>query len=482
MQTFPFNYIWVLYAVSALLLPVVIIRKNKPVTAVAWCLAIIFLPILGAILFLTFGTERIVNKGRKKMLANETLQNRRRATEAERATDSEDNKAGLPDVLQRIVQVSRRLSSFDAVGNNHVEILVDARETYQRMEETIAAAERHINLEYYIFRPDATGARFRDLLIAKAREGIQVNFLYDAMGSIALGWSRDFLNPMRDAGIRVREFLPLRTFFKPWNMNLRNHRKLLIVDGKVGFTGSLNIGEDFLSTSHPKGKKWRETHIKIHGPAVTQLQWIFCEDWYFATEEELVAADYFPQVEAMGEEIVQIVASGPDAREEAIHKVFVTAISQARQTVYLTSPYFIPDEPFSVALQLAALRGVDVKVLVPFKSDHGFVNLAGRSYYDELLQRGIEIYEYRRGYLHAKMLIVDGWFTVIGSANVDVRSFSYNFEVNVQVYGASFARKAQEVFDLDLTNSTRLDPEVFRKRAAYVRFGENTCRLFSPVL
>jgi len=371
---------------------------------------------------------------------------------------------------------------FDAVGHNEVEILVDAKETYQEMEEAIKSAEHHINLEYYIFRPDSAGARFGDLLIEKARQGVTVNFLYDAMGSMDLGWSRSFLNPLRAAGVKVREFLPLRTFFKPWNMNLRNHRKILVVDNQVGFTGSLNIGEDFLSTAHPKGKNWRETHIKIRGPAVTQLQWIFCEDWYFATEEELVGADYFPQVESMGEELVQIVASGPDAREEAIHKAFITAISQAKQTVYLTSPYFIPDEPFNVALQLAALRGIDVKVLVPFKSDHSFVNLAGRSYYDELLQKGVQIYEYRSGYLHAKMLIVDGWFTVIGSANVDVRSFSYNFEVNVQVYGEAFARKAEDVFHDDLENSTQLDPETFRKRPAYVRFGENTCRLFSPVL
>lgn len=481
MESAPFNYIWILYGISALLLPVVITRKNKPVTAVAWCLAIIFLPILGAALFLTFGTERIVNKGRKKMFANEALQNNLREIEADSSPNSRTAETELPEQLERIVQVCRHFSLFDAVGNNNVEILVDAKATYRRMEEAIEAAEQHINLEYYIFRPDATGARFSDLLIAKAKQGVKVNFLYDAMGSMSLGWSPGFLNPMRDAGIAVREFLPLRTFFKPWNMNLRNHRKVLVVDNKIGFTGSLNIGADFLNTAYPK-KNWRETHILIQGPAVTQLQWIFCEDWYFATEEELGMKEYFPQAESEGQETVQVVASGPDAREEAIHKAFITAVSQANETVYLTSPYFIPDEPFNIALQLAALRGVDVRVLVPFKSDHSFVNFAGRSYYDELLQHDVKIYEYRGGYLHAKMLTVDGQFTVIGSTNVDVRSFSYNFEVNVQVYGEAFARKANAVFFSDLKESMQLDPEAFANRPAHVRFGENTCRLFSPLL
>lgn len=474
---------WILYIISLLLIPVAITKKKKPVTAVAWILAMVFLPILGAILFLIFGTERIVNRGRKKLFSNEELRKHLRSLEAEWAPeDLNDAGEKLPHKLQDIEQLCRRFGLFGAVGKNSVHILVDAEETYKRMAQAIRSAEQSINLEYYIFEPDATGAQFRDLLVEKARQGIRVSLLYDAIGSLKLGWNKTFLDSLHDAGIAAQDFLPLRTFFKPWNINLRNHRKILVVDNKVGFTGSLNVGEQFLDGSQPQQKRWRETHLMVQGPAVTQLQWIFCEDWYFATREELVMSEYFTSHETRGEDVVQIVASGPDAREEAIHKSFMTAINQAEKSIFLTTPYFIPDQSLNLALQLAALRGVDVRILLPRNSDHQFVSLAGRSYYEDLLRNNVRVFEYERGALHAKMLVVDGHYTSIGSANTDVRSFSYNFEINVQIYGESLAKKAEKIFFADLKNSKEIALEEFVKRSAIVRFRENCCRLFSPLL
>jgi len=283
---------------------------------------------------------------------------------------------------------------------------------------------------------------------------------------------------MREAGVRVEDFLPLRTFIRPWYVNLRNHRKLLIIDNRTAFTGSLNIGEDFLNT---RKRPWRETSVMLRGPALAQLQWLFCEDWYRATGEMLPFSQYSGAYAGAGDQVIQVVASGPDIREKAAQKSFFMAISTAKKSIYLTAPYFIPDEATNLALQLAALRGLDVKLLVPRKSDHPLVLLAGRSYYDDLLMCGVQIYEYSAGFLHAKMLIVDGQLAVIGSANADIRSFRYSFEVNVQVYGQDFAKKAEQAFHNDVEQGNRLT-DAYLKRSAGIRFVENLLRLSSPLL
>jgi cardiolipin synthase len=469
----------VLYFLSLLLLPVVITRKKRPTAALAWIMAIVFLPVLGAFLYLLFGTDRIKNKGKQKFITNVGLREKHHDIEAywssERLLAS---KHELPDQIANIMRVTNKLSPFGPVDNNRLEILVDAEETYQKMEEAILSAEHHVNLDYYIFEPDKVGARFRDLLVNKARQGVKVNFLYDAVGSMRLGWAWKFLEGFHVAGIQPQEFLPLRTFFKPWNINLRNHRKILIVDNRVGFTGGLNIGEDFLNDG---SQRWRDTHMMIEGPAVTQLQWVFCEDWYFATGEDLFKPDYFPQSMSNGDYVAQVVPDGPDEGVESIKSIFFTAISEARKSVYITTPYFIPDQTINLALQMAALRGVDVKLLLPHKSDHPLVLLASRSYYDDLLKSGVSIFEYMPGILHAKMFIVDDHLVVIGSANHDIRSFSYSFEVNVQVYNNEFTEMAKRVFLQDIERSRELSANEFLKRPSHVRFSENTCRLLSSL-
>ncbi len=473
----------IIYLATLGLIPVVITKKKRPVTSLAWILAIVLLPGLGAFLFLTFGTEKIENKGRKKFYSNAVL--RKNLLDAEihwRHSKITESASDYPIRLKNIIALSQKLSQFNAVRFNSVEMLTDVDTTYDRICQTLSGATNHINMEYYMFMPDSVGMRFQDLLIAKAREGVKVNFLYDALGSHKLGWDHRFLDRFWQAGIRPRAFLPLRTFTKPWNVNLRNHRKIVVVDNQIGYTGSLNIGSKFLNNQEDRGRQWRETHVELRGPAVSQLQWVFAEDWFFATGEKLPMDQYFVPVKSVGDDMVQVVASGPDETEAAIHKVFIAAISQAEKSVYLTTPYFIPDQPLNLALRLAALRGVDVRILLPNKSDHTFVLLAGRSYYDDLMKDQVKIYEYMPSFLHAKMLIVDGHFTIIGSANADIRSFQLDFEVNLQIYNESIAKKAEKVFLEDLENSRLLDPEKFAKRSAYNRFVENYWRLLSPLL
>jgi cardiolipin synthase len=472
-----------LYIISLSLIPVVIMTKKKPVTTVAYMLGILFLPVIGALVFLIFGTERILNKGRLKLFSNEALRSKLRHIESEwKPCLFDDSKQKVPIKLESILRLSRKFGLFNAVAGNQVEILVDADETYHRMEKAILKAKHHINLEFYIFRTDEVGERFLNLLVEKAKQGIQVNLIYDSLGSLSLGWNRSFLTRFRQAGVKVRDFLPLRTFIKPWNLNLRNHRKIIVVDNNIGFTGSLNIGKDFLSMVNKKKIKWRETQVMIKGPAVTQLQWIFCEDWYFSTGEELFKSEYFLPAQNEGQDVLQVVPSGPDIREKAAYKVFLLAIFQAQKSILLTTPYFIPDRPLNLALQLAALRGVDVKILVPRESDHKFITLAGRSYYGELLQNKVQIFEYLPGCHHAKMLIIDGYFSIIGTTNFDVHSFDYNFELNIQIYGEQFAQKTEKLFYKDLEDSRELDMKTFQSRPVYQKFKENTCRLFSPIL
>ena len=470
----------IIYAFTLFLIPVVIMKRKGPTAAIAYILAIIFLPIVGGAIFLIFGTERITNKGRQKFFHNRKLRKKLERMEREWApTLAESIKLNMPRQLHDIISLGRKLSFFDAVGSNDVKILVDAEATYRKMEELICSAERFINLEFYIFRTDEVGEYFLNLLVEKAQQGVVVNFLYDALGSRSLGWNREFRKRFREGGVNVKDFLPLRTFIKPWNMNLRNHRKILVVDNKVGLTGSINIGKDFL----PNDKnEWRETQVLIRGPAVTQLQWIFCEDWYFATGEELLSSVYFPDATDAGDDVVQVVASGPDIRAKAIHKIYFTAISQASRSIYLTTPYLILDQSLLLALNLAAMRGVDVRILVPKESDHKIVTLAGRSFYEELMKNNIKIYEFLPGNNHAKMLIVDGYFTVIGSTNADIRSFDFDFELNVQTYGKRFARQAENLFFKDLNDSRQLILTDFINRSNLNKFGENVCRLLSPLM
>jgi cardiolipin synthase len=479
-----FLILLILYLLFLSLILLVINKRKRPVVTLAWIMAIIFLPFLGAILFLVFGTERIVNRGRLKLSSNDFLKKRLNEIEEQWTTDLfSGHRHGQSEYfLENITRISEKYSFFKVVGHNQVELEVDAEAAYPAMEEAIAGARSHINLEFYIFRTDEVGRRFQRLLIEQAKKGVIVNFLYDSFGSMNLNWNHKFLAELRNAGVKVRKFLPINQFIRPWNINLRNHRKLMVVDNSVGFTGSLNIGADFVSQKDTKFGKWRETMVKIEGPAVSQLQWIFCEDWYFATGEELISPMYFRITEPRGDALLQIVASGPDVREKAIFKIFLMAIYQAKDYIFLTTPYFIPDRSLLLALQLAAYRGVDVRILVPRKSDHTFVLLAGRSYYEDLMETDVKIYEYTAGFLHAKMLVVDDYLTVIGSANADIRSFDFDFEINAQIYGKKEAKKAAEIFRKDLDESELLRLPDFQYRPISEKMAENFCRLLSPLL
>ena len=468
------------YVLTFVLIPVALLQRKPAVSTLAWMLAIVFMPYVGAVLFLVFGARRIPRKVRKKRRSDRGLA---------------PGLGGLDDALEPfnvmqhladihlhhhdVMALAARIGKSPPLQANQVDLMVDVNETYDLMEQALRDARHHAHLEFYVWQPDETGRRFRDVLVDRAREGVEVRLLLDSFGSLNL--DDEFLAPLEDAGVQVGWFLPIRLLLPGRRLNLRNHRKIIVVDGHVGFTGGVNIGDEYTGKLARWGP-WRDTHLRLHGPVVHQLQQVFAEDWFFTTDEDLARREYFPTPEPAGDHVAQIIASGPTRQVDVIHDIFFAAIAGARERVLITTPYFVPSEAIATALTTTARRGVDVRLLLPRKSNQRLVLHAGRSYYEELLEAGIAIYEYTSGMLHAKVTVVDGRWAVVGSANMDTRSFRLNFEMDTIVYGSSVASHLEKVFHEDLNKAVRIRLAEFRHRRLGRRLVEATARLLSPVL
>jgi len=374
--------------------------------------------------------------------------------------------------------VQRLVNAWPSSGND-VELLIDTNRTLGLIEQTLLHARESIHLEYYMWRPDRTGTRVRDLLIARARDGVRVRFLYDAFGSFWL--TKQFLSPMRKAGICVATFLPGQTIRERLSFNLRSHRKLVIVDGQVAFTGGMNIGDEYLGRARDTGF-WRDAHLRIVGPEVAQHQRVFVEDWFYATGERLEHVEPFPARPTNGTVVAQTIASGPSDDVSIVQSVMLEAIGEARDRLLLTTSYFVPPSAILTALENAAYRGVRVRLLLSGRKNLSWPLLAGRAAYDALLRAGVEIFEYQRGLMHAKTLTIDGHWALVGSANVDCRSMFLNFEAGVALYDAPIAARLERQFDEDARDSHRIDAATWAQRPRLHIVGENFCRLFTPVL
>jgi cardiolipin synthase len=468
------------YVLAFVLIPRIVMDRREAGATLAWILVIAFLPYLGAGLFFLIGRTRVWRRRRKRGRAHSEFQ--RLLDGLPRTAAACDASARLPELpgaAGEIARVGACLGGSPVLPNNLVEVLIDGERTYELMVEAMAGARHHVHLMSYIFRDDPAGARFRDALIERARAGVAVRLLVDGVGSHGL--SRRFLRPLREAGGRFARFMPVLPLRPHWRPTLRNHRKILVVDGHVGFTGGLNIGDEYRGRKK-KFAPWRDTHLRLEGSAALRLQEIFLEDWLFATDEDVVDAAYFPETPEAAGDLVQVVESGPDQDHGAIHAVFFTAISQARRRVFITTPYFVPDLAVLMALKTAVWRGVDVRILVPGKSDLPLVRLAGRSYYRELLEAGVKIYEHRPGMLHAKTMVVDGAWSTVGSSNMDIRSFRLNFEANVLVFGETVGRRMEEIFLADLARAKLVELESLRRKPVRARFFEAVARVLSPAL
>ena len=478
------------YMLAFLTILRIVLQRREPTATLAWVLGIILLPYVGVLLYLLVGRRRLNRQIRKRRARAQVLQpHLERLQEGVAELDLEGTTIAemeakhhidLPDLPEHgeLLEVTNRMGCRAPTCGNVVDLLEDPNTKYAEMEKAIQEATDHVHLLYYIYNDDSTGRRFRDLLIEKAKQGVMVRVLTDGVGSYGVD---DFMVPLVEAGGKHAEFLPVSRIGRRWHPNLRNHRKIVVIDGKIGFTGGVNIGDEYTGHKRHVGP-WRDTHVRIQGPAVQHLQEVFTEDWFFATGVDLPEERWYPEPTVVGNQIVQIVGSGPDTDTHPIRRIFFTAVTLAKERVYLTTPYFVPDQAMLVALETAALRGVDVRLLLPQRSDMRLVLHAGRSYYEQLLNCGVKIYEYRAGLLHAKSMVVDrGWATV-GSANMDIRSFRLNFEVNAVVYGEEFAGQLDALFDRDLAKAHLITLESVQNKKIHNRFVESVARVLSPVL
>jgi cardiolipin synthase len=368
------------------------------------------------------------------------------------------------------------------IAGNKVTLLYDGPQTMVAMIEAISAAKDHINLETYIFDQDELGIRFADLLIARQRAGVQVNLIYDSVGTI--GTPQAFFNKMRDAGIRLLAFGPVNPLklIGPWEPNNRDHRKILVVDGVVAFTGGVNISNTYANSSLFRSKSrrddkvgWRDTHIKIEGPAVAALQWQFLNTWASQKSPDLPDSNFFPPLKEAGDKLVRVLASEPGGDHE-IYKAYVLAIQEATKTVHITSAYFVPDAQILRALSDAAQRGVDVKIILPGVTDSGLLFHAAQSFYSEMLASGIKIYQLQIAVLHAKTAVIDKVWATVGSTNIDTRSFLHNNEINVVVFGEEFGIAMENAFIEDLRDSVEITEEKWEQRPFSHRLKEWTAR------
>jgi cardiolipin synthase len=461
------------------LVPLVLVRRKEPASTIAWILTLIFLPALGAVLFLMFGRDRVrLPAKRKRELDRIVLAELAKAHPPEPAARVSALPVTTP-LEKALFRVGEHLSHLRPTGGNKVDILVDGQKTYETIGAAIDAARHHVHAQYYLIRNDATGRWFRDRLVAAAKRGVVVRLLLDGYGCLALG--RSWRRPLLRAGAQVADFLPMRSvLLQP--VNLRNHRKIVVVDGETAFTGGFNVGDEYKGTMPGVGA-WRDVHLCIEGSAAAELQRVFFQDWAFATREPIDPHAYFPRdAPTRGEATVAIVPSGPDTRTEAIHRLFFGAIVGGEHEVSITTPYFVPDESIRVAMELAAMRGVDLKLVLPSRSNHRVTFHAGRSFYTQLLEAGVDIREYTPGIVHAKTLIVDSAVSLVGSANMDLRSFRLNFEVHTLVHDRGVAARLHETFQADISKCRRVDLEEWQARPWATRVKEGASRLVSPLL
>ncbi len=483
------NWILLLQLFYVLLVIFVILRilydTRSGTKILAYILLIILVPIGGMVFYFSFGINYRKRKlYSKKLVADETMRQ-----EIKKRLQQYRKKLAVSGILSK---AHHNLSNFilstsgsPLTGNNEVELLLNGEEKFPKVLAALEAAKSHIHLEYYIYENDNTGNEIADLLIKKAQEGVEVRFLYDDFGSHAL--TKDFIKKLEDAGVVTAPFYKIKLYALANRLNYRNHRKIIVIDGKRSFVGGINMSDKYRNDTKAKdGLYWRDTHLMLKGPASLYLQYLFICDWNFCSKQQLeFGPKYFPEQpehKTIEKELLQIAPSGPDSNLPVIFYSLMQAIASAKEKIWITSPYFIPGESLMDALIIAAKSGVRVKLLVPGISDSKMVNAAARSYYSELLPHGVQIYLYNKGFVHAKTMVVDDNLAVVGSANMDYRSFDLNFEVNAVLFSKTINRKLQKAFENDLTASSKINAEKWLNRPKHIHLWEKFVRLLSPFL
>ncbi|MDE7005771.1 cardiolipin synthase [uncultured Alistipes sp.] len=461
----------VVYTVTILGVVLVIITDNRnPLKTLPWILVLILAPGAGLFFYFFFGQ----NLSKQRIISRRT---RKRITMQLEEVDT----AGGPAVPQHHLPLSRLLrQTAHAVPlyGSRITPYVEGGAKMDALLEAVGSASHHIHVQYYIFCDDDTGRRLRDALVAKAREGVEVRVLYDDVGCMRV--KKAFFESMRAAGIEVCAFLHVKFPLLTSKVNYRNHRKIAVVDGLVGFIGGMNVADRYVRGT-AQGV-WRDTHFRVEGCGVAGLQASFLSDWSATTRQNVSGPAYYPAAGRFTDNIMQVVASGPFGKWRTLLQADSFAVSRAARRIWIETPYCLPSDALNMALQEAALAGVDVRLMLPGHSDSRVVDLAGRSYLDDLMKAGVKIAFYTPGFLHSKLLIVDDDLAVIGSANMDFRSFEHNFEVSAFVYDRDFNARMAAVYEDDLRQCRMLSPGEWFNRPRTQRWAESFMRVFSPLL
>ena len=460
-----------LLAVVATIVVIVMDNRN-PYKTLAWVLVLVFLPVVGLALYYFFGQdtrrEKLISKKGFKRLTKYPMME----------FQMQESFKVSEEKQHQLIRFFQRVNLALPFEGNSMKIFQDGSSMLQALLATINSAKHHIHVEFYIFEDDAVGCLVKDALIEKAREGVEIRVLYDDVGC----WKvpHRFYDEMREAGIEVHGFLKVRFPRFTSKVNYRNHRKLVVVDGRIGFIGGMNLAERYLK-GVPWGI-WKDIMMQVEGKAVYGLQMTFLTDWYATDHSLITSSSYFPQMEDKGTSLMQVVTSDPVGEWKDIMQGLLIAITSAQKYVYIQSPYLLPTEPILLALKTAAAAGVDVRIMIPEKSDSRMVHWGTMSYLQELMEAGIKIYMYQKGFLHSKLIVCDDCLSSVGSTNMDFRSFEHNFEINAFMYDKTSALMLKDIFLSDQKDAKLLHLKEWRMRPWSQKVKESVIRLFAPLL
>jgi len=465
MQTFVVSVLHVLLASS--LSVHILLNKKSPARAGIWIILVWFIPVAGALLYWGFGDNRIARRAKRRL-------------KAKRPDGTPDSSGRVPSNLIPLQVAGDRIAHNPLVPGNHIEVLENGDQAYPAMLAAIASARKSVAFLTYIFDSDEVCRHFTDVLCDAARRGVQVRLLVDGIG--ARGFGPVLRRRLSEAGGRMASFWRRGRWLRHPGINLRNHRKILVIDGETGFTGGINISARHVTQPGAPYPESFDLHFKLKGPVVGHLMETFTDDWELSTNETLTGPDWFPDLTPAGNVLARGIPSGPDFSVGRLHDLLLAALRTARVSIDLMSPYFIPDEAIMASLRTSARSGVRVRVFIPSKADHRFMSWGARAYLRELIVCGVEVWEMGPSFNHSKLTVIDGEWLMMGSANLDPRSFRLNFEFNVEAYSRELAARVADYMDRQVAGARRINMNVLDKESAFIRVRNRFIALFSPFL
>lgn len=465
-------YLFYVYIILSTI-SVILLENRNPHKSISWLVVLIFVPFFGLFLYLIFGQDY----RKRKIISQKSIQ-RVNMRPCAAIDIKELDDSGIDVDFLKLIYMLKNNSEADAYTHNKIDVYAEGENIFDSIFDAIRKAENHIHIEFFIFEDDKISNELRKLLIQKSKEGVRVRVIYDYLGSYKL--SKNYLRSLRTAGVHAKPFLPFRLRLRRSKINYRNHRKLIVIDGVVGFTGGINIADRYLYGSSLG--KWRDTVVRIEGAGVHGIQKLFLIDWYFVERKLITDEKYFPTPVKYSENIIQTVSSGPDTDWKAIMQGICNAIMAANNYVYIHTPYFMPNELVNGCIQMAALSGTEIRLMIPEKSDVWLSDLSASSFLGDVLEAGVRVFKYQAGMLHSKAIVIDDFVSIVGSANIDERSFIHNFEVNAFIYDEKTALQLKKLFIDDMVYCKELTLNEWNNRQRRQKMKESFARLFSPLM